>query len=135
MAKRSTIGENPLDLLVAEHSLDTVVPGPAAASRATKLEERLDHLEAGLAALQGEVAGIRAPAPEIDRIKGLAAQLQTEVARLTGELERLKASWPQVQAEVAPLKSEVAQMKAEMAQLRAKLVPSDIPWWMGGKKK
>ena len=28
MAKRSTIGENPLDFLVSENSLDTVVPGP-----------------------------------------------------------------------------------------------------------
>ena len=53
---------------------------------------------------------------------------------MKGELERLKTASP-VQAVVAPLKAEVAALKAEVAQLRAKMVPSDIPWWMGGKKK
>ena len=59
MAKRSTIGENPLDLLVSQNSLDTVVPGPEAASRATRLDERLDRLEAGIGEVQAEVAGVK----------------------------------------------------------------------------
>ena len=121
MAKRSTIGENPLDFLVSENSLDTVVPGPAAASRATKVEERLDRLEAGLNGLKAELAGVKGLAPEIAKVKGEAAQGQTEVAKLKGEL--------------APLQAELAALKAEVAQLRAKMTPSDIPWWMGGKKK
>jgi cell division protein FtsB len=42
---------------------------------------------------------------------------------------------PLLQAEMAPLKAEVAGLKAEMAQLRARMTPSDLPWWMGGRKK
>ena len=80
MAKRSTIGENPLDLLVAENSLDTVVPSPAAASRAAKMEERLERLEAGVSGLQAELAGVKALPAEVSRAKGEAARLQTEMA-------------------------------------------------------
>jgi hypothetical protein len=36
---------------------------------------------------------------------------------------------------MAPLKAEVAGLKADMAQLRARMTPSDLPWWMGGRKK
>ena len=103
MAKRSTIGENPLDSLVAENSLDTVVPGPAAASRAAKMEERLERLEAGVSGLQAELAGVKALAAEAARAKGEAARVQTEMAGLKGELERLKTASPG-QAEVAAAK-------------------------------
>ena len=108
MAKRSTIGENPLDFLVSENSLDTVVPGPEAASRATKLEERLDRLEAGIGELQAEVAGVKNLMPESHRAQAETAQLQGELARMKGELERLTAAIPPLQAELAPLKTEVA---------------------------
>jgi peptidoglycan hydrolase CwlO-like protein len=128
MAKRSTIGENPLDFLVTENSLDTVVPGPAAASRATKVDERLERLEA-------EMAGIKALGPEISRTQTQVGQLQNEVTRIKAELERLNSALPQLRAEMGPLKAEVEEMKAEMSQLRARMVPSDIPWWMGGKKR
>ena len=56
MAKRSTIGENPLDAPVADNPLDTVLPGAGMASRTARVEERLDLLEAGLAGLQAEAA-------------------------------------------------------------------------------
>ncbi len=130
MAKRSTIGENPLDAPVAENPLDTVLPGPGAASR--RVEERLDLLEAGLAGLQAEAARVKGLGPEISREAG---QLKTEVAGLKGEVARLQAALPLLQAEVAPLKAEVAGLKAEMAQLRARKTPSDLPWWMSGGKK
>jgi chromosome segregation ATPase len=134
MAKRSTIGENPLDFLVSENSLDTVVPGPEAASRATKLDERLDRFEAGIGALQAEVAGVKNLMPESHRAQAETAQLQGELARMKGELERLTATIPPLQAELAPLKTKVAALQAEVAQLRARMTPSDIPWWMGKKK-
>jgi seryl-tRNA synthetase len=125
MAKRSTIGENPLDLLVAENALDTVVPGPAAAARGAKLEERLDRLEAGMAEVQ---VAVKPLGPEVDRNKGETSQVKAEMAGIKAELARLQAALPQLQA-------EVAELKAEVTQLRAKMVPSDIPWWMGGKRK
>ncbi len=37
MAKRSTIGENPLDAVNQDHPLDTVVPDRSAAARAGRL--------------------------------------------------------------------------------------------------
>ena len=76
MAKRSTIGENPLDFLVSENSLDTVVPSPAVASRAAKVEERLDRLEAGLNGLKAELAG--AIQEMIDAPQPLVGQKQAE---------------------------------------------------------
>ncbi len=134
MAKRSTIGENPLDFLVSENPLDTVVPGPEAASRATRLDERLDRLEAGIGELKLEVAGVRNLIPDNHRAKAEKDQLQSELTRMKGELERLTAALPQLQAELAPLKTEVVALKAEVAQLRARMTPSDIPWWMGRKR-
>ena len=59
MTKRSTIGENPLDFLGSENPLDSVVPGPETASRATRVEGRLEQLEAGVKGLQAELAGIK----------------------------------------------------------------------------
>jgi chromosome segregation ATPase len=134
MARRSTIGENPLDFLVSENPLDTVVPGPEAASRATKMEERLERIEAGIGELQAEMAGFKNLASESNRVKAEMAQLQSELARMKGELGRLTIALPQLQAELAPLKTEVTELKADLAQLRSKLTPSDLPWWMGKKK-
>jgi len=132
MAKRSTIGENPLDAPVAENPLDTMLPGPEAANRTARVEERLDLLEAGLAGFQAEAARVKGLEPGISRE---AVQLKTEMASLKGEVARLQAALPLLQAEMAPLKAEVAGLKAEMAQLRARMTPSDLPWWMGGRKK
>lgn len=132
MAKRSTIGENPLDAPVADNPLDTVLPGAGMANRTARVEERLDLLEAGLAGLQAEAARAKRLGPEISFD---AAQLKTEMASLKGEMARLQASWPLLQAEIAPLKAEVAGLKTELEQLRAKITPADIPWWLGGRKK
>ena len=61
MAKRSTIGENPLDAVNQEHPLDTVVPDLSAAARtgrgqpppevSPEVQARLAELEAGLKTL------------------------------------------------------------------------------------
>jgi Xaa-Pro dipeptidase len=91
MAKRSTIGENPLDAPVAENPLDTVLPGPGPAGRTARVEERLDLLEAGLAGLQAEAARVKGLGPEISRE---AVQLKTEMASLKGEVARLQAALP-----------------------------------------
>ena len=73
MAKRSTIGENPLDAVTQEHPLNTVVPDLSSVNRGGRgqsapeippaVQERLKGLEAGLQGLRTEVAGLRA-APE-----------------------------------------------------------------------
>ncbi len=69
MAKRPTIGENPLDTIVADTPLEAVVPiaGPRsapprspAAAPAPEMEKRLALLEAELRALKGEFALLRA---------------------------------------------------------------------------
>ena len=67
MAKRSTIGENPLDAVNQEHPLDTVVPDLSVAARsgrgqpapelAPEVQERLQELEAGLKALRTRTDG------------------------------------------------------------------------------
>jgi hypothetical protein len=79
MAKRPTIGENPLDAVVAETHLDTVVP-PGGSQAAKPKEEaapdtrkRLDVLEAEVKALKAEISlfrvemkemQVRIPSPE-----------------------------------------------------------------------
>ena len=73
MAKRSTIGENPLDAVIQEHPLNTVVPDLSSVNRggrgqpapevSPEVQERLTGLEAGLQALSTEVARLK-PAPE-----------------------------------------------------------------------
>jgi predicted nucleic acid-binding Zn-ribbon protein len=132
MAKRSTIGENPLDIPVAGNSLEAVVP--QAASRPARLEERLDRLEAGLADVKSETAAVKALEPGIGRAVREAAQLRTELARISEELDRLKAALPQLKDLLAPLKAEVEGLKQQVAQLQARLGPSDLPWWMRGRR-
>ena len=141
MAKRSTIGENPLDAVNQEHPLDTVVPDLSAAARdrpgatgaggAPEVQERLEELEAGLKALRTEVAGLKAAAAEAASLKGAIAGLPGELAGLRREVEPLKAEAAAVKA----LQAEVTQFKAELAQLRASAGPGDLPFWMRGKKK
>lgn len=80
MAKRSTIGENPLDDLAMESPLDAVVPDPLAVPRrpqlleeeAGELRERLAALEAENQALKAEVARLQA---EMARLKEVRAEL------------------------------------------------------------
>lgn len=71
MAKRPTIGENPLDAVVAETHLDTVVPpgGPQAGKPpeepAPEIMKRLAILEAEIKALKGEISLLRAKMMEM----------------------------------------------------------------------
>ncbi|MDD2903673.1 MAG: hypothetical protein PHU44_14705 [Syntrophales bacterium] len=74
MAKRPTIGENPLDAVVAENPLDAVVPpsgsktemrqGPPAEPD-PETKKRLAVLEAEVKALQGEISLLRAKIMEM----------------------------------------------------------------------
>ena len=141
MAKRSTIGENPLDAVNQDHPLNSVVPDLSAVSRGGRsqpapevppeVQERLKGLEAGLQALRAEVAGLRASAGEAAGVKSAIDPLQGEVAGLRREVEGLKAA----AAAIKPLQTELTQFKAEIAQLRASAGPGDLPFWMRGRKK
>ena len=91
MAKRSTIGENPLDAVNQEHPLNTVVPDLSAVTRggrgqpapevSPEVQERLQELEAGLKALRTEVAGLKASAGEAAAVKGTIAPLPGRTGR------------------------------------------------------
>ena len=74
MAKRPTIGENPLDTVMADTSLEAVVPltasqagkrRPPAVEPAPEVEKRLALLEAEVKALKGEVSLLRAKMMEV----------------------------------------------------------------------
>jgi septal ring factor EnvC (AmiA/AmiB activator) len=132
MAKRSTIGENPLDAVRQESPLDAVVPDPSAPrfGRAQELspevKERLEKLEAGLRAAVAEAAQLR----------GWVAPLKEETAKATTQAAQLKSELAGLSAEVSRVTGELAGLRAELAQLKtASRTPSDIPWWMGGRKK
>jgi chromosome segregation ATPase len=139
MAKRSTIGENPLDAVTQEHPLDTVVPdlsartgrGQPPPAADPEVLARLAELEAGLKTLLAEVAGLKAAATEVASLKATIAGLTGEMAGIRREVEQLKAEAAAAKA----LQTEVIQFKAELAQLRANAGPGDLPFWMRGKKK
>jgi prefoldin subunit 5 len=141
MAKRSTIGENPLDAISQEHPLNAVVPDLSAVTRGGRgktapevdpeVQARLQELEAGLKALLTEVAGLKASAAEVVAVKGAVTPLQGELAGLRRAVEALKAEAAAVKA----LQAELTQFKAEIAQLRASAGPGDLPFWMRGRKK
>jgi hypothetical protein len=142
MAKRSTIGENPLDAVNQEHPLDTVVPdlsvvarsgrGQPAPELAPEVQERLQGLEAGLKALRLELTGLKTAAGEAASLKGVIAGLPGELAGLRREVDQLKAE----AAAVKSLQAEVAQLNHDLAQLRAAAAgPGDLPFWMRGRKK
>jgi predicted nuclease with TOPRIM domain len=132
MAKRSTIGENPLDAERSESPLDAVVPDLSAPrlgraqELATEVKERLEKMEAGLKAAVAEAAQLR----------GWIAPLKDEAARATADAAQLKSELARLSGEMNRLKGELDGLKAEWSQLRAAgRMPSDIPWWMGGRKK
>jgi len=141
MAKRSTIGENPLDAVNQDHPLDTVVPdlsavartgrGQAPAEVPPEVQARLAELEAGLKTLRAEVAGFKTVATEAAALKGTVAGLSGELAGLRREVDQLKAEAAAAKA----LQAEVSQFKAELAQVRASAAPGDLPFWMRGRKK
>ena len=141
MAKRSTIGENPLDAVIQEHPLNTVVPDLSAVTRGGRgqppaevdpeVKARLEELEVVLKGLVSEVAGLKTAAAEAASLKGTIAGLPDELAGLRREIDQLKAEAGAAKA----LQAEVIRFKAELAQLRASAAPGDLPFWMRGKKK
>ncbi len=108
MAKRRTIGENPLDAVTPGTPLDVVVPDPQAAPRAGRgrAEEELREKMAQLAKETGA------------RLGQMAQETREALARL--------------EAEILAVKGEVAQLRAELLKLQAKARPSDLPFWMRG---
>ncbi|MHB9075071.1 MAG: hypothetical protein ACYC6G_16280 [Desulfobaccales bacterium] len=142
MAKRSTIGENPLDAMIQDHPLDSVVPdlsvvaktgrGQAGAEALSELQERVVALEAGSKTLKTEVmAGYTAATTAAASLKGSLGGVQEDLARLRREVERLAGEAAAAKA----LSAEVTLLKEELAQVRAAAGPGDLPWWMRGKKK
>jgi hypothetical protein len=140
MAKRSTIGENPLDAVNQEHPLDTVVPDLSAVTRTGRGQPpevdpevlaRLAELEGGLKTLRAEVAGLKAAAAEAAALKATIAGLPGELAGLRREVDQLKVEAAAAKA----LQAEVTRFKAELDQVRASAGPGDLPFWMRGKKK
>jgi hypothetical protein len=75
MAKRATIGENPLDAVVAETHLDTVVPpgGPQAGRHA---EEPAPEVQKRLALLEAEINALKA---EVSLLRGKMMELQVRM--------------------------------------------------------
>jgi ribosomal protein L29 len=142
MAKRSTIGENPLDAVNRENPLDTVVPDLTLMTRVGRgqggpelpaaAREQLEKLETGLTGVRNDMAGLRTAAGEAAALTGAVGELRQELARLKEELTVLKGQT----ATVMDLKAEVNRLQGELTQLRAVAAgPGDLPWWMRGKKK
>ena len=75
MAKRATIGENPLDAVMGETHLDTVVPqsGPQAGRHP---EEPGPEVQKRLALLEAEVKALKA---EISLLRGKMMELQVRM--------------------------------------------------------
>jgi chromosome segregation ATPase len=136
MAKPSTIGINPLDTQVQDNPLEAVVSatgprgrGGHSADQAAALE-RLEDIQRSLEALRGEVT----------RLRGELTSLRGDLTLAKNEGAAAKTAAAPLRQEVARLQGELAQMKVELAGLkgdftRLKTTPSDIPWWMGGRKK
>ncbi|MFA4901341.1 MAG: hypothetical protein WC600_01215 [Desulfobaccales bacterium] len=142
MAKRSTIGENPLDAMIQDHPLDSVVPdlsvaaktgrGQAGVGALSELQERVVALETGSKTLKTEVmAGYTAATTAAASLKGALGEVAEELARVRREVERLTGE----AAAAKTLLAEVTLLKEELAQIRAAAGPGDLPWWMRGKKK
>lgn len=141
MAKRSTIGENPLDAVVQENPLDTVVPDLSVVAKTgrvhptaealAELQERVLALEAGLKTQKTQVAAATTAVTEAASLKGALGRAQEELAGLRREVERLATEAAAAKA----LEAEVTLLKGELAHIRAAAGPGDLPWWMRGKKK
>ena len=81
MAKRPTIGENPLDTLVPESHLDAVVPDLLTSPPKAKAPPKTaggEGLQAQVAAQEAENLALRA---EVDRLQQQVAELKERLAR------------------------------------------------------
>ena len=83
MAKRRTIGENPLDAEFTENALETVVPGPGGGPPGTAEAPRLADLERELAAARAEIANLRR---EVAELKARSSNEPWWLARLKEKL-------------------------------------------------
>lgn len=81
MAKRPTIGKNPLDALVPESHLDAVVPDLLTTPPKTKARHRQEgggELQARLEAQEAENLALR---KELDKLQEQVAELKDRLAR------------------------------------------------------
>jgi predicted nucleic acid-binding Zn-ribbon protein len=81
MAKRPTIGKNPLDTLVAESHLDAVVPDLFTSQpqkQAPPKPEGAGDLQAKLAAREAENQALQ---KEVEKLKGQVKELQERLAQ------------------------------------------------------
>jgi chromosome segregation ATPase len=137
MAKSSTIGINPLDAQVQDNPLEAVVSATGTLARggqgfeqAAAALERLEEFKLTFEAFRGELS----------RLRGEMTSLRGDLTLAKKEGAEARATTAPLQQEVARLRGELTQVKAELAGLlgeftRLKSTPSDIPWWMGGRKK
>lgn len=142
MAKRSTIGQNPLDARFQENPLDVVVPDPVAARSGQRpgltpelpqeAAARLGHLEGGVSQTQTQLTHLRG---EVTTLRGEVSQLKGDIKPRQQESQALQAELARLKSEMSRLLTELAALKSELAQWKASQTPSDIPWWMGGRKK
>lgn len=75
MAKRPTIGENPLDAVMAETHLDTMLP-PGGLQAGRHPEEPAPEVQKRLALLEAEVKALKA---EISLLRGKMLELQVRM--------------------------------------------------------
>jgi chromosome segregation ATPase len=137
MAKPSTIGINPLDAQVQDNPLEAVVSatgtrawGGQGLEQAAAALERLEEFQRTFAAFR----------EELSRLRGEMTSLRGDLTLAKNEGAAAHAAAAPRQQEVESLRRELTQVKAELAGLmaeftRIKSTPSDIPWWMGGRKK
>ncbi len=92
MSKRRTIGENPLDLVVSENHLDTVVTGP------------LTVVEGGVPAAKDQLQA-----------------LEQRLGDLESENKRLKMHLDELRSEMADLKNQAFRTGWWVSQLKQKL--------------
>jgi chromosome segregation ATPase len=135
MAKPSTIGINPLNTQVQDNPLEAVVSATGARSRGKDADqaaalERLEELQRGLEAFRGEAGRLRG---EITSLRGDLTLAKSEGAAARTAAGALKEEMARLQGELAQVKAELAGLKGEFTRLKS--TPSDIPWWMGGRKK
>ncbi|MBM4273062.1 MAG: hypothetical protein FJ134_01155 [Deltaproteobacteria bacterium] len=122
MAKRRTIGENPLDVTVQGNALDEVIPhlGPGAggepaqpllASELQEARQRLEGLEAENQSLKQELTQAKA---QLERLAALEEQDQASrrrLAELEGENQGLKTELAQAQEALGQATAEIQKAK------------------------
>lgn len=128
MAKRSTIGENPLDVVLGESPLDTLVPDPLAPpqplpqpydqetqARRAALEAENQVLSAEINQLKTQESALR---DELDQLKAQNQGLGAELAQLKAEDDARRTELTQQQEENGKLSAALEQLRAEITKLK-----------------